>query len=514
MNHAVIYARVSSKDQETEGFSIPAQLKALHEYAAKHHLNVIQEFTDVETAKKTGRPQFNAMLVLLKKDKQIQHVLVEKTDRLTRNFFDFAVIEELIKTTHLQLHLIKENQVISKNSRANDRLQQGFKLLIAKNSSENLSEEVVKGMDQKAAQGLYPSGAPFSYLNVRDAGKSIIKIDPQAAPYLIKMFELYATGSYSLSTLHKKMIDEGMVYKNGKKFHISNLEFILKNPFYTGVFIWKGKLYENAQHEALISKELFQRVQNILTNPYKSKSRKELFPFTNLISCGLCGCKFTAELKKEKYIYYHCSKSKGKCQQDYLRQETIDDLFTQLLEKIQINEEVRSIIMKTLRESLKHKIEYHNNLIDQLTQQIKRLQNRIDQAYLDKLDGLIDETTWKTRTKEWTREKEEFGIKMTAAQKDDVHYLNNASLIIELCNNAAQMFKTGNVAKKRRVIDMITSNCVYKNGNIDVELKSVFEVVLKSAETGNWCTLSEYLCNFVDDISLIFSIKQLLTTAA
>lgn len=487
MNNAIIYARVSSKDQETEGFSIPAQLKALHEYAAKHHLNVTQEFTDVETAKKTGRPQFNAMLTLLKKSNQIQHILVQQTDRLTRNFFDFAVIEELIKITQLQLHLIKENQIISKNSRANDRLQQGFKLLIAKNFSENLSEEVVKGMDQKAAQGLYPSGAPFSYLNVREAGKSIIKVDPQAAPYLVKMFELYASGSYSLSTLHKKMIDDGMVYKNGKKFHISNLEFILKNPFPTGVFIWKGKLYENAQHEALVSKELFQRVQNILTNPYKSKSRKGLFPFTNLISCGLCGCKFTAEVKKEKYIYYHCSKSKGKCPQDYIKQEAIDTLFTQLFEKIQINEEVKAIIMGYLRDNLKYKIEYHNNLIEQLVQQIKRLQNRIDQAYLDKLDGLIDEMTWKTRTKEWSREKEELGIKMAAAQKDDVHYLDNARLIIELCNNVAQMFKSGNVAKKRRVIDMMTSNCIYKDGNIDVELKPVFDVVLKSAKSESWC---------------------------
>lgn len=487
MNNAIIYARVSSKDQETEGFSIPAQLKALHEYAIKHQLNVVQEFTDTETAKQIGRTQFNAMVALLKQNKQIQHLLVEKTDRLTRNFFDFAVIEELIKTTNLQLHLIKENKILNKYSRSNERLEQGFHLLIAKNGSEKIAEEVIKGMDQKAAQGLYPSGAPYSYVNVREAGKSIIKVDSQAAPYLIKMFELYATGSYSLSTLHKKMLDDGMVYKNGKKFHISNLEFVLKNPFYTGVFIWKGKLYENAQHEALVSKEMFQRVQSILTNPYKSKSRKELFPFTNLISCGLCGCKFTAELKKEKYIYYHCSKSKGKCQQDYLRQDTIDHLFAQLFEKIQITEEIKTTILQTLRDNLKYKIEYHNNLIDQLTQQIKRVKNRIAQTYLDKIDKVIDEETWKANNQEWTKEKNDLESKLTAAKQEDVHYLNNASLIIELCNNASQMFKTGNVAKKRRVIDMLTSNCIYKDGNIDVELKSVFGVVLKSAETGNWC---------------------------
>jgi site-specific DNA recombinase len=488
MNNAVIYARVSSKDQETEGFSIPAQLKVLHEYAINLQLNVVKEFTDTETAKKTGRIQFNAMVALLKQNKQIQHLLVEKTDRLTRNFFDFAVIEDLIKNNNLQLHLIKENKIITKNSRANEWLEQGFHLLIAKNGSEKIAEEVVKGMDQKATQGLYPSGAAYGYINVRESGKSsFIKVNTQAAPYVIKMFELYATGSYSLSTLHKKMIDDGMVYKNGKKFHVSNLEFILKNRFYTGVFIWKGKLYENAQHEPLVSKEIFQRVQNILTNPYKSKSRKELFPFTNLISCGLCGCKFTAELKKEKYIYYHCSKSKGKCKQDYLTQETIDDLFTKLFEKIQINAEVKAVIMGTLRDNLKYKIEYHNNLIDQLTQQIKRLNKRLHDSYIDKMDEKIDEAFWQSNKDAWTREKEELSVKLAAIEQDDVHYLNNASLIIELCNNAAQMFKSGNVAKKRRVIDMMTSNCTYKDGNIDVELKPVFDVVLKSAESESWC---------------------------
>ena len=126
-------------------------------------------------------------------------------------------------------------------------------------------------------------------------------------------------------------------------------------------------------------------------------------------------------------------------------------------------------------------------MIDQLTQQIKRVKNRIAQTYLDKIDKVIDEETWKANNQEWTKEKDDLESKLTAAKQEDVYYLNNTSLIIELCNNASQMFKTGNVAKKRRVIDMLTSNCIYKDGNIDLKLKSVFGVVLKSAETGNWC---------------------------
>src|SRR5712671_6560780 len=83
--HAVLYARVSSKDQEREGFSIPAQQKLLREYAREHRLTIVREFVDVETAKQAGRSGFGEMLVFLKTDPSCRSILVEKTDRLYRN---------------------------------------------------------------------------------------------------------------------------------------------------------------------------------------------------------------------------------------------------------------------------------------------------------------------------------------------------------------------------------------------------------------------------------------------
>src|SRR5215212_404870 len=82
---AVVYARVSSKEQEKEGFSIPAQLKLLKDYAAAHGLTVAQAFVDVETAKHTGRISVGKMVSFLKSHPSIRMLLVEKTDRLYRN---------------------------------------------------------------------------------------------------------------------------------------------------------------------------------------------------------------------------------------------------------------------------------------------------------------------------------------------------------------------------------------------------------------------------------------------
>lgn len=231
MAKALIYARISSKDQETEGYSIPAQKKLLQEYALRQNFRVTKSFIDVETAKKAGRTQFNQMIAFLKENIGITHILVEKTDRLLRNITDYALVDQLLESSNLSIHLVKKNVILSKNLRSNEKFIFGIKALMAKNYSDNLSEEVKKGMQEKATQGTYPSIAPYGYLNDRVDGKKIIVIDPDSAPFIKKMFELNATGSFSLPKLRKKMIADGMIYRNGKNFYVSKVEGILKNEF-------------------------------------------------------------------------------------------------------------------------------------------------------------------------------------------------------------------------------------------------------------------------------------------
>jgi DNA invertase Pin-like site-specific DNA recombinase len=126
---SVLYARVPSKDQEREGFSIPAQQKLLREYAAQHRLTILHEFTDVETAKQAGRSGFGEMLAFLKANPACRTILVEKTDRLYRNIKDWITVDEL----DLAVHFVKENAVASKESRSSEKFMHGIKVLMAKN---------------------------------------------------------------------------------------------------------------------------------------------------------------------------------------------------------------------------------------------------------------------------------------------------------------------------------------------------------------------------------------------
>src|SRR6266851_6575041 len=158
---AIAYARVSTKEQEKEGFSIDAQKKLLAGYAQTNGLIVAKEFVDVETAKVSGRTNFGGMIHYLKKHPDIRAILVEKTDRLYRNLKDWVTLDEF----DIEIHLVKEGVVLSRDSRSSEKFMHGIKVLMAKNYIDNLSEEARKGMLEKARQGHWPSFAPIGYVN-------------------------------------------------------------------------------------------------------------------------------------------------------------------------------------------------------------------------------------------------------------------------------------------------------------------------------------------------------------
>jgi DNA invertase Pin-like site-specific DNA recombinase len=329
---AVIYARVSSKDQEKEGFSIPAQLELLRTYAAANRY-VAEEFIDVETAKAAGRSGFGEMIAFLKKQTNCRVVLVEKTDRLYRNLRDWVTIDEL----GLEVHLVKENVILSPDSRSHEKFMHGIKVLMAKNYIDNLSEETRKGMLEKARQGIWPSYAPLGYTNlIGPDGKRTIAPDPALAPAIRKMYERYATGKYALKEIVKLAPADGMAYrKSGDPVPKSTIHKILRNRVYTGHFVFDDATYKGT-YEPIVSHELWEQVHLILSGRGTKKTRKgtESLAFGGLIRCGHCGCAMVGEIKKGRYVYYHCTGYKGKCPEPYTREDVLEKRFTELLKGI------------------------------------------------------------------------------------------------------------------------------------------------------------------------------------
>jgi len=229
-----------------------------------------------------------------------------------------VTIDEL----NLEIHFVKENVILSHDSRSSEKFMHGIKVLMAKNYIDNLSEEIKKGMLEKAEQSIYPSCAPLGYQNVMGPnGKRIIEPHPTQAPIIKQMFEWYATGQCSIDEVVRRAHVAGLrSRRTGQAMSRSNVHRLLQSRVYTGDFDWNNRTYRGS-HEPLISTALFERVQEILEGRYSTKEKvtKHEYTFSGLVHCGHCGCALVGEKKKGKYIYYHCTGNKGKCPEPYTR---------------------------------------------------------------------------------------------------------------------------------------------------------------------------------------------------
>jgi len=166
----------------------------LKEYAKANNFNVVKEFEDDETAKSAGRTGFGQMIEYIEKNPDVKTILVEKTDRLYRNFKDYVTIEDLGVT----IFLVKENDQVGQGANSHQKFMHGIKVLMAKNYIDNLSEEVKKGQKQKAENGFFPGTPPVGYKLKKVEGKSRAIVDEKNKYLPIKMFEYYAISAYSL----------------------------------------------------------------------------------------------------------------------------------------------------------------------------------------------------------------------------------------------------------------------------------------------------------------------------
>lgn len=482
----VIYARVSSKEQEKEGFSIPAQLKLLKDYAAAQGIAVVQEYVDVETAKHTGRTSFGQMAAHLKSRPTVRVLLVEKTDRLYRNLKDWVTVDEL----DVEIHLVKEGLVLSRESRSSEKFMHGIKVLMAKNYIDNLSEEARKGMQEKAEQGIWPTKTPLGYRNVDGPdGKKIIAVDPSVAPLVTKLFEWYSTGTLSLKELARKARAAGLTHrKSGTPVPVSTVQTILRNRLYAGEFEWNGRTYQG-RHEPLVTRDLWERVQAVLTGRNASKHRRMTreFAFSGLIACANCGCSIVGEIKKERYVYYHCTGYAEKCQgrpaecrRRHLREEVLEQQFTNLLGRLYFDDEVLEWVREALRASHADEKQEHEQAIERLQVEDRRLQARLDAMYVDKLDGRVDAAFYERMSSGWRAEQERCRREIDQHQSANRSYMEEGASLLELARNAQRLFAGQEPREKRRLLNFVLSNCTWEDGTVTATFRQPFDLLAET----------------------------------
>ncbi len=484
---AVLYARVSSKDQDKEGFSIPAQQKLLHSYAEEQGYHIEEEFIDVETAKRAGRTAFGKMVAYLKKHKACTVVLVEKTDRLYRNLKDWVELDAM----DLQIHLVKENVILSEGSRSHEKFIHGIKVLMAKNYIDNLSEETRKGMLEKAEQGIWPGAAPLGYRNVARAdGKRIIDVDPDNGPLVTRLFETYANGSISIADLAKAAQGWGLRNpKTGKGVPTPTIHYTLTNLLYTGAFVWNGRIYAGT-HPALVSRELWDRVQERLEDrcTFAAREHKHNFLFSGFVRCGVCAelgdqgeRQLIGELQRGRYIYYHCDGCRKAKRAAYIRQERLDEAMVKALRSLRLDAEVVTWVKNALVESASDERRFHTEAIARLHKQYENLQRRIDTAYDDRLDGRITVEHFERKADEWRAEQKRARQEIERHERANESYMAEGLALLELAGRAVDLYEAQPPEERRKLLEFVVLNTTWKSGNLEVAWRKPFDLLAESA---------------------------------
>ncbi len=501
MQNAIIFSRVSTKEQAEEGYSLQAQVKLLQEYAEKKEMDVTQRYIIPESARgQQERTLFNAMMNDLKHSKATV-LLCEKVDRITRNFKDAVMLNDwLEEDEERQIHFVKQSLIIHKNSKSNEKFQWDIHLVLARQYSNNLSEEASKGLLQKAEEGWCPASQKRGYVTVGETGKKVWKIDDSdasEAPFVRRAFQLYETGEHTLLSLSKQLYSEGWKAADGNHLGKTTLHGILTDCFYCGEFMWKEKRYMNAKHEALISKELFDSVQIKLNRKVAGKYRKHDFLFKGMCECGECGRTVVAQ-KQKGHSYYSCTRYNTQCtQRKYSREEVLEKQVIKLLQDLQCKDsEMLAWVRKALKDNHQFEIDARTQGIKKLQDKEQKLFKRMNDCYEDKLDGGISKEFYKTKHEEYSTELRQVRKDIKRLIEANEKYLNLGSAIFELAQASAEIYESCPTdTEKRELLKAVFLNVKIKDGNIVPDYKKGIELVAQRAKTGDWLGLMDDLRN-------------------
>ncbi len=291
------------------------QKSAIEDFANKNNIEIVRFFEERVTAAKEGRPAFNEMMTLLSKGK-IDGACFHKIDRSSRNYGDWNRIN-ILADSGINFYSVSDGINLSDEA---SRLPADILAAMSTHYIRNLRREVNKGLRGRLKQGHFPFNSPIGYL---DKGGGVVKeIDPVRAPLVVELFDLYSTGDHSVRGLAKLMNQRGLKNKRGGKISKNAVCSMLKNPFYIGNMkvSTNDEIYQGL-HKAIIDKNVFDTVQNLINGKAKIRKVKRRFAYSRKLSCSSCDYSLIGECQKG-HVYYRCHTSS--CPMKTIREEVVN----------------------------------------------------------------------------------------------------------------------------------------------------------------------------------------------
>ncbi len=467
-----LYARKSTDVEDKQVRSIEDQITELRAFAKQEKLEIIEELVEKQSAKIPGRPIFNDMLNRIEGG-EANGILAWHPDRLARNSVDGGRIIYLLDCGHLAM--LKFPTFWMENTS-----QGKFMLNIAFGQSkyyvDSLSENTKRGLRQKVKRGEYPSLAPVGYIN--DSRNKSVVVDKKQAPVVRKAFELYAQGDQRLEDIGEFLAQHKLVSRSGKRIHISRATFILSNPFYTGLFRYAGEIYEG-KHEPIITKKLFDRVQEVLKQKGRPRHKSTIEPqvFCGLLSCATCGMMITGEyrVKTQKngaqhfYTYYHCTKKRKnfKCSEPCIRQEKLDEQISSLLQRVSLPADWAEKLNAKLEKDKSKSAQSVSAFVQTNQERIKIITTKLQRLLDGYLEQDIDREIYRTEKAKLLSEKKSLEEQMTNLEQKQNGWLEPMAEWIKVASSLEKTARDGNLFSKKVAAEQVFgSNLVLANREV------------------------------------------------
>lgn len=446
---AVIYCRVSTKEQAKEGGSLITQKRACLEYAHENDYEVAETFIEEgESAKTQNRTQLKRLMAFCAdKKNNVQVVIAYKLDRISRNTDDYSYLRLFFRKHKIEIRSTSETL----EDTPAGRFMENMLANVAQFDNDVRTERSVNGMKDAVREGRHIGNAPYGYSRIKVDSKA--NIIPNEHAYLVKKaFTEVAKNERSVSEIRIAMQKEGMRNKTGKPFSKSQFYRLLQNEVYCG-WIIKFKERNKGSFEPLISELLFEQVQSVL----KRRSHKSFiyqrenpdFPLRRFVfhpnGTKLTG--YWAQGRKLKYAYY---RFKPVLRSDYPKHSLESD-FIKHAEKYRLRDSEIKKLRKLVIERYDKRITDHMKQGTLLKNKVAELQNK-QNALIDKnLQGVIGDAVLQTQLAQieyQIRELSEQLIKMPTRKEKLEQYLD---IVEEYLKNPGKIWSKSSSQKRLKL---------------------------------------------------------------
>lgn len=516
--NAVLLCRISDQKQD-DGYSLDAQERFGVEYCEKKNFNILKIFRFVETGSKSGkRHKFDSMMEFLKRQVEKQKpdtpicLIVEKPDRLTRNFTNREQMQFFVMLGKLEIHYYKDRRVMDKNCSPADIFTDDMMTSVSKYIALNIAREVKKGATEKARNGWYPAHPPLGYKYVREGvvGKhgrkeARIVINQEYKDVVYRIFELRAVKKYSYESIGNIIREEFKQLGQKKyKFGKGTVERTLLHPFYGGTFEWAGKIYQG-KHELFIPPTWVAIAQSKMRGT--PNKRMELGPLSRFLKCGVpeCGCQIIYDPKTKKnritgevkeYNYYHCTDGKQIHRKSGLRQINASEsqIWEQLkgvVKEFSIKNSVAQYVTLQLSEQDRQSYEESKRQYFETKEKLEGLLKRQDRLYEDMTKGLIDESDMRRMREGIKNEIQSCRSKLeNDFGKAQELVRERVKFTLELATDAEERWNTSSPIDRVVLLKNALSNLYLDGATVRYDLRKAYKILaqIKNKETlQSWC---------------------------